>query len=115
MIINTICAIILLTAKRPNQGVYSDNTMSVGVGTPTNSSLPPVNRSWFGQRAKRTEAMPDGSMVGSSLQIRGEKFLDDFNKLDIEAYDRQVKKERLARQQRYVLKLPDSLKKPENG
>ena len=70
-----------------------------------------VDRSWFGQRAKRTEAMPKNSLFGADLEIFQDAEVENRRQLDIKQFQKDVEKQRLQKQRRYHTTLPDYLRK----
>ena len=68
-------------------------------------------RTWLGQRAERTQAIPKHSLQGAGREILSEKELDEVRQIDVKKFQNEVDRERQIRQEKYMHKLPEFLKK----
>ena len=68
-------------------------------------------RTWLGQKAQRTKAIPKHTLQGASLEIFSNQERNDMQKIDVKDFQNEVDKERQIRQEKYMRKLPEFLKK----
>lgn len=68
-------------------------------------------RTWLGQRATRTKAIPKHTLQGAALEIFDNKERAEVDKIDVKEYQAEVDENRRIKQEKYKPSLPNYLKK----